>query len=71
MPKNKIYIDKLLLRGGTYFLDIYSSIHLGNRKTLDNIMNACKFDVIPSDYYNSGKVVSSNSIILLDSKIEN
>ncbi|MDC0044601.1 ABC transporter ATP-binding protein [Pelagibacteraceae bacterium] len=67
----KIYIDKLLLRGGTYFLDIYSSIHLGNRKTLDNIMNACKFDVIPSDYYNSGKVVSSNSIILLDSKIEN
>ena len=69
--KIKITIEKLMIRSGDYIIDIYSSIHIGRRKTLDNLMNACKFKILPSDYFHSGKNLSTNSIMILDSKIEN
>jgi len=67
----KIIINKLLLRGGTYILDIYSSLRHGKRLVLDNLLNAVKIKIEPSDFFNSGHNLSTNSIMILESQITN
>ena len=67
----KIIIDKFLLRGGTYIFDIYSSLHHGKRIVLDNLINATKIKIEPSDYFKSGHNLSTNSIMILENQIIN
>ena len=56
--KGEIRLDfeRMMLTGGNYFIDIYSSIQYGERISVDNIVNAATMVVQPGGHGSSGTV---------------
>jgi len=60
----RIKFNNLILMGGLYYIDIYSSIHYGKRISLDNVMNAATMDIQPGN-------IGSHGIVNLKCDISN
>ena len=69
--KIEVVFDKLMLRGGKYILDLYSSVRYAKRIPLDNIVNVSVIDIESGDYYQSGNSNSSDSFLLFNCKVIN
>lgn len=64
-------IPKLTLRGGRYHLRIFASyIDTSEANFLDNVYNAYILDVLPGDFWESGKLNRSGSHMLMEGVIE-
>jgi len=66
-----ILLCPLMLRAGTYYLDVFASVRLNKRVPLDYVQNIIGFNVTKGDYWRVGSNNSPNSYVLMDYKIEN
>ncbi|RXJ45396.1 ABC transporter ATP-binding protein [Gelidibacter gilvus] len=62
-----LFISKLLLRGGQYSIWLFSSYKTTAQNNFcDVIDKAMIFNVLPSDYWNKGKLNRTNSKVIID-----
>jgi lipopolysaccharide transport system ATP-binding protein len=63
-------IEKLRLRGGKYAINLFSFENKPSaEETLDIIHNACQFEVLAGDFYNSGNINRSVNIAMIEGTI--
>lgn len=64
-------ISKLMLRGGNYRIWLFSSYGDTSSANLCDVIDSVEWlQVVPSDYFGSGKQNRSNALVLMDGKFE-
>jgi lipopolysaccharide transport system ATP-binding protein len=69
--KIKLKIPQLMLRGGSYRFWLFSSYHTTRKEDFCDVIDHVKLiEVLPSDYWNSGKINRTNAKVLINGSFE-